>query len=159
MQNGFSEEIRAQEKLLIQEFILREQQEEVFSKQKSRFKCLQEGERNTRFFHKASIQHRHGNQMGRMKKEDGTIAETQEDLEHTLNTFFTNILEEPDWDRVEDQREVMRHIPKVITEEHNFMLMKLIEMEEVEAVIKQMADDKALGPDGFITNFFHACWN
>ena len=97
--------------------------------------------------------------MGRMKKEDGTIAETQEDLEHTLNTFFTNILEEPDWDRVEAQREVMRHIPKVITEEHNFMLMKPIEMEEFEASFKQMVNNKSLGHDGFITNFFHTYWD
>ena len=94
-----------------------------------------------------------------MKKQDGTIAETQEDLEHTLNTFFANILEEPDWDRVEAQREVMRHIPKVITEEHNFMLMKPIDMEEVEAAIKQMVDDKAPRFDGITTNLFHSCWD
>ena len=50
----------------------------------------------------------------------------------------------------------MRHIPKVITEEHNFMLMKPIEMEEVEADAKQMVDDKAPGPNGFTTNFLHA---
>ena len=50
----------------------------------------------------------------------------------------------------------MRNIPKVITEEHNFMLMKPIEMEEVEAYAKQMVDDKAPGPDGFTTSFLHA---
>ena len=50
----------------------------------------------------------------------------------------------------------MRHIPKVITEEHNFILMKPIEMEEVEADVKQMIDDKAPGPDGFTTNFLRA---
>ena len=53
----------------------------------------------------------------------------------------------------------MRHIPKVITEEHNFMLMKPIEMEEVEAYAKQMVDDKAPRPNGFTTKFFHACWD
>ena len=55
MQSGFSDEIRAQEKLLIQEFSLREKHEEVFLNQKSRVKWLQEGERNTIFFYKASI--------------------------------------------------------------------------------------------------------
>ena len=31
-------------------------------------------------------------------------------------------------------------------------------MVEVENVVKQMAKDKAPGPDGFTTNFFHAGW-
>ena len=34
----------------------------------------------------------------RMKREEGTIVKNQEELELTLNTFFTNLLEEPDWD-------------------------------------------------------------
>ena len=32
-------------------------------------------------------------------------------------------------------------------------------MEEVEEAFKQMVKDKALGPDGFIINFFHAGWD
>ena len=76
MQNDFLEEIRVQEKNLIQKFSLREKKEEVFWRQKSKFKWVQEGECNTRFFCKAAIQHRQGNQMEIMKKEDGTIPET-----------------------------------------------------------------------------------
>ena len=55
IQSSFSDEIRTQEKIVIQKFSLREQQEEVFWNQKYRFKWIQQGERNTRFFHKASI--------------------------------------------------------------------------------------------------------
>ena len=32
-------------------------------------------------------------------------------------------------------------------------------MDEVETVVNKMAKDKASGPDGFTTNFFHASWN
>ena len=39
------------------------------------------------------------------------------------------------------------------------MLMKPIELEEVEVAVKQMMNDKALGPDGFTTKFFHDCWH
>ena len=87
------------------------------------------------------------------------MIDNQEDLEHTLNTIFANLLEEPYRDQNVAQRDVLWHIPKVIMEYHNFMLMKPIEMEEVEATIKKMVDDKALGPDGFTTNLFHACWD
>ena len=78
MNSRFSEELRIQEKLLIQEFSQREQQEEVYWNHKARVKWLHEGERNTSFCHKAAIQHRQGNRMHRLKMEDGNIVETQE---------------------------------------------------------------------------------
>ena len=59
----------------------------------------------------------------------------------------------------EAQREVFSHIPKIITEDHNQILCKSIEMAEVETAMNQMAKDKASGPDGFTANFFHASWN
>jgi len=54
---------------------------------------------------------------------------------------------------------VFRHIPKLITDEHNHMLEKSIEMTEAEVAIKKMVKDKASGPDGFTMIFFHACWD
>ena len=101
MKKGFIEEVRTEDKTLLQEFILRNKQEEILWKQKSRIRWLQEGECNTKFFHKATIQHRHGNHMVRLKMVDGTHAETQEELELTLNDFFVDLMEEPDYDRNE----------------------------------------------------------
>ena len=66
--------------------------------------------------------------MERLKKEDGSIAETQEDLENTLNHYFANLLQESNKYREEAQREVLRYIPKLITEDHNKVLGKAIEM-------------------------------
>ena len=54
---------------------------------------------------------------------------------------------------------MLSHIPKIITEDHNQILGKAIEMVEVENDVKQMAKDKAPGPNGFTTNFFHAGWD
>ena len=96
--------------------------------------------------------------MDRLKKEDGSIAESQEELETTLNSYFAKLLQKPDKDREEAQREVLSHIPKIIMEDHNQILGKSIEMMEAENVVKQMAKDKASGPDGFTTKLFHASW-
>ena len=79
-----------------------------------------------------------------MKTYEGTIVKTQEELELTLNTFFSYLLEEPDWDWDAVQREVMWHIPKVIMEEHNFMLLKPIDMEKFQAYVKQMVNEKGI---------------
>ena len=90
-----------QEKSLLQEFIQWEQQEEVYWNQKARVKWLQEGEHNTSFFHKEAIQHWHGNQLDRLKMEDRNIAKTQEELETTFNSYFDNLMKEPEEDREE----------------------------------------------------------
>ena len=92
MINSYTEELRLQEETLMQDFNQREKQEEFYWNQKSRIKWLQEGERNTSFFHKAAIQHRQGNRMDRLKREDGSIAKTQEELETTLNSYFAKLL-------------------------------------------------------------------
>ena len=96
--------------------------------------------------------------MDRLKKEDGSIDDSQEELETTLNSYFTKLLQEPDRDREESQWEVLIHIPKIIMDDHNQILGKAIEMMEVETVVKQMEKDKAPVPDRFTTNFFHAGW-
>ena len=54
---------------------------------------------------------------------------------------------------------MLSHIPKLITDDHNQILGKAIEIMEVMTAVKQMEKDKAPGPDGFTTNFFHACWD
>ncbi len=51
--------------------------------------------------------------------------------------------------------EVLQHIPKIITDDHNFMLMKPIDLEEVEMVVKKITVDNAPGLDGFTTSFFY----
>ena len=47
----------------------------------------------------------------------------------------------------------------LITAEHNQLLLKPIEMNELEGIVKKMVVDKAPGPDSFTTNFFQECWN
>ena len=39
------------------------------------------------------------------------------------------------------------------------MLTKLVVMQEFEEVVNQMALGKALGLDGFTSNFFHYLWD
>ena len=77
----------------------------------------------------------------------------------TLNGFYVDLLEEPDINCQEAQEQVLNHIPKVIMVDHNILLMKPIDMDELEAVVKQLAANKAHRPDRFTTNFFHSCWD
>jgi len=53
---------------------------------------------------------------------------------------------------------IIRNIPKVIIEEHNQLLLRPVNMQEVEIAVRQLKDGKAPGPDRFTTNFFHNFW-
>ena len=97
-QSGFSPKIREKERLLLQEFSQCEQQEEIYWIQKARVKWIQEGERNTSFFHKSAINNRKRNRLTRLQTEEGNIVESQKYLERMVNSFFSNLLEEPDKD-------------------------------------------------------------
>ena len=155
---GPSTELKDQEWTLLQELNLKVKQEEVLFEQKSRNHWLRDGDRNTKFFHKATIQHRQCNRIVRLKKEDGSVVEKQKEIEETLNSYYADLLEEPNVDRRQAQSEIFRHIPRIITQEHNQILMRPVEMPELEEVVKQMARDKSPGPDGFTTNFFQEGW-
>ncbi len=58
-----------------------------------------------------------------------------------------------------DINKITQNIPKIITEEHNSLLIKPISMQEVEEAVQNMKEGKAPGPDGFTANFFHKFWD
>ena len=48
--------------------------------------------------------------------------------------------------------EILEHIPSLVSQEKNKLLLKPIEMEELEEAVKQLKNDKAPGPYDFTTN-------
>lgn len=54
---------------------------------------------------------------------------------------------------------ILQNIPKLITEEHNLLLLKPTNLQEVENVVHQLKIGKAPGPDGFTSDFFHNFWD
>eukprot|EP00253_Pinus_taeda_P035520 PITA_35520 len=66
--------------------------------------------------------------------------------------------QEPNINRTEEIETIVSNIPRLITEEHNTLLLKPINLEEVEAAVKLLKTGKAPGPDGFTSNFFQHFW-
>ena len=94
-----------------------------------------------------------------MKSTKGHILESQNDIKQELVTFFVDLLSESDEERARDTATIMRNIPKMVTPEHNALLMRAIKREEVEEVVFQMEKGKASGLDSFTVNFFQQCWD
>jgi len=60
---GRSEELSQKEQITENKILERDQQEETLWRQKSRVRWLKEGEKNTKFFHKTTVQRRMTNQI------------------------------------------------------------------------------------------------
>ncbi|MQL83629.1 hypothetical protein Taro_016132 [Colocasia esculenta] len=64
-------------------------QEEVFWRQKSRIKWLQEGDKNTKFFHAYAISQRRHSVILALYREDGTRIDRKEDIAAMFITYFS----------------------------------------------------------------------
>ena len=95
------------------------------------------------------------NNIAFVNNRQGDRLEVHEDVEHEFKEYFQDILREPPGDRNQAIHSVTQHIPKIITAEHNNMLLRPVTLQEVEEVMTQLKDGKAPGPDGFTANFFH----
>lgn len=119
---------------------------------------IKKGERNTKFFHKSTIAHRANNRITKLIDPQGTEKNTHEKMEDVLVQQFQSIAEENMAERSHFTKRFTQHIPKLVTKEDNHNLNRPVSEEEVNEVIKEMHNGKALGPDCFNVDFFKSCW-
>jgi len=50
-------------------------------------------------------------------------------------------------------------VPKIITEDHNQLLLRLVSPQEVDLAMIQRKEGKSPGSDSFTTTFFHSFWD
>eukprot|EP00253_Pinus_taeda_P035368 PITA_35368 len=155
---GRLEESCKTEGILISKLEERRKQEEILWRQKSRINWLREGERNTKFFHHARVQHRQRNRILSIKNEAGERVIEQEGIEKVLVDYHKDILTEPENDRGAAIENICKEIPKMVREEKNKALMRVVTIEELEEIVMNMKKGKAPGPDRFTTEFFQAGW-
>eukprot|EP00253_Pinus_taeda_P006105 PITA_06105 len=155
---GCTEEQIQQEQTLWNQIEERQKQEEILWRQKSRISWLKEGEKNTKFFHRSTIQRRMHNKITFVENQQGERVEDHEGMEKEFTGYFRDILQEPNGNRDEAIREITQHVPKIINDDHNTQLLQPVSTKEVEEAMAQLKDGKAPGPDGFTANFFHEFW-
>lgn len=83
----------------------------------------------------------------------------QEDIEKELTNHFKIVHQEPATDRQSAINEILQHIPRLITEEHNQLLLRLVTLTEVEEASNQLKAGKASGPNGFTSNIYYHFWD
>lgn len=142
---------RAQAKVDFEEAAV---QKEISMKQKSRNEWLKAGDRNTHFFHKTAPDRRRANQIKQLFI-DGVLVSEKEPIVDHITSFYSNLFTEeiPQRPRIGDV-----HLPHLSEVDANNLESPITE-DEVLIALKNLANDKAPGPDGFPIVFFQKCWS
>ena len=85
--------------------------------------------------------------------------EDHAEIEKELIDHFQAVHQEPPLGRGPTIDKITQNIRKIITDEHNQLLLHPVSRQEVALAMKKLKDGKAPGPDGFTTTFCHHFWD
>ena len=102
MEFGWDIDLKEEKKDLDAQLEVRERQEDIFWKQKSRIKWLQEGEKNTKLFHNSVVHNRLGMKIHKIKRANRTQVETREEVEEELSSYFKGIMTKDNYSREQE---------------------------------------------------------
>ena len=80
-------------------------------------------------------------------------------MEDMLVRNFKDMVTEPNPNREANIQRITAHIPSKVIREQNLALMRVITMEEVEEVVKNLPKQKSPRPDDFTVEFYQATWS
>ncbi|XP_057790955.1 uncharacterized protein LOC131008071 [Salvia miltiorrhiza] len=147
----FDEEVEAQARLSTK--LLRK---DLLLKQKSRIRWLNDGDRNTSFFHnsiKARKKQLHIPQL----RIDGTDSYDQDEIAAHIVRYFSNLFADSTGNAVTTD-DVRYLVNTTVSQAQNNLLTCIPMDEEIKAAVFELGGDSAAGPDGFTWVFFQHCW-
>lgn len=133
--------------------------EERVINQRAKIHWLEVGDGNNKSYHRAAKVREVRNSIREIKRLDGSIADTQEDIKKEAVDHFYNFLTHTPLDFREASVEELKLILNYeCSEEDRSMLTRGVTEEEVKRVLFSMPADKSPGPDGYTSEFFKASW-
>ena len=158
--DGLTPDLYVKQKVLQAEWEELCGREEDYWRQKSWESWLQEGDKNTKFFHMAVKQRRASKtifQIGSLDSND--ILSNATSIQNEGVKFFKDLLAPAPNDQPSHvlTEEMLSTIPSLITSQDNAFLIRPFTLVEIKDVVFSMSSDKALGPDGFTAGFFQKC--
>ena len=127
----------------------------MYWKQRAHVKWLEKGDKNTSFFHASCSERRKNNFIGKLRREDGSWVEGEEEKKCFISNYFVQLF------RSQGSHDTERLLSKVnmkVTEAMNEMLSMDYTVEEVKAALDGIGDLKAPGPDGMPAIFYKKFW-
>ncbi|XP_039120313.1 uncharacterized protein LOC120256691 [Dioscorea cayenensis subsp. rotundata] len=129
-------------------------QEELYWKQRSRLRWLQEGDENTKYFHSVANGRKNTNFIPSVKVGEVSVSEVREIGKVFENQFRALFGQQRPFRFKADLNRLLRNKARVDLSH----LERPFSMEEVKKAVFDLGSDKAPGPDGFPMMFFKIFW-
>ncbi|KAL2248543.1 UNVERIFIED_CONTAM: putative ribonuclease H protein [Sesamum indicum] len=127
--------------------------EESYWKQKAACKWLEEGEKNTKYFHSLTKKKRKQSRIYKIQHNGATLTKA-EDIKVSVVDYFTQAFTRDDTVSVDN----LHWVPNILSEEDRHQLNATPTIEDVKTIIFDMCPHSTAGPDGFSAHFFQCCW-
>jgi ribonuclease HI/exonuclease III len=132
--------------------------EEVYWRMKSRALWLQDGDKNTAFFHKHAQSRANYNSIEEIHWQEQVFNDAHS-IKEVAHNYFKDLYSADPMDQLDPLAYPISEVPSLITEEDNIMLNRPITDKEIKKAVFRMHPDKAPGPDGFTVRFLTQCWD
>ncbi|CAL8995128.1 unnamed protein product [Prunus brigantina] len=130
--------------------------EALFWQQKSRIQWLQEGDRNTKFFHMTTVIRRRRNKIERLKNEEGVWVEDAVQMKGLAVKYFSNLFSQSNC--LSTDITIPNLFPGVNSLDLNG-LWRPVTAEEIKISLFNIGSLKAPGVDGFPASFYQFNWD
>ncbi|XP_027086455.2 uncharacterized protein [Coffea arabica] len=121
--------------------------EEIYWSQKARVKWLQEGDKNTSFFHASVMSRRKQNRINGLKRRSGEWCRNEGEIGEEIVDYFQQLFTT---DSPTDFSAILEEIPQSITADMNRKLTRPVSDQEISHAVNSMHPNKAPGPDAFV---------
>ena len=129
--------------------------EEKMWKQRSRALRLQEGDKNTLYFHSRATHRYRRNKICELRDQMGQMCTDEEEIAQILTSYYHDLFTSASPCNLD---QAVADIPCSVTTDMNNMLQMVYTWEEVDRAMFQMKALKAPGPDGMPPLFFQHYW-
>ncbi|XP_057781613.1 uncharacterized protein LOC130999897 [Salvia miltiorrhiza] len=129
----------------------------VHMQQQSRIAWLNDGDRNTAFFHRM-LKYCHSGLMISHLDIDGVAEYDQSAIESHIVDHFTTLFSQGEADEI-DLAHLEANIDLQVSLEQNKELIEIPSDLEISNSVLNMDAHSAPGPDSFAGMFYHTCWN
>ncbi|KAL4278813.1 hypothetical protein GQ457_03G026150 [Hibiscus cannabinus] len=129
--------------------------EEIYWEQRARANWLQNGDRNTRFFHQYANHRKRRNRIEGLVTDDGVFHDDMAEVKEIAVSYFSNLFTTVG---VQDPSDILHGVPTSIDASMNQSLMRDFTSDEVFAALNSMSPLKASGADGLGAVFYQRFW-
>ncbi|PWA66526.1 RNA-directed DNA polymerase, eukaryota, Reverse transcriptase zinc-binding domain protein [Artemisia annua] len=156
-QDPTNKELRKKGTSVLNEYNEALQDEEKLLCQKAKVDWLNEGDKNSAYFHKVLKGKLNRNRIHNICCEDGTIANGDQ-VGIQFEKHFENFLGTKS-EAIQMGDEIDSLFTKKVSEVEAMEMSRMVSEEEVKNALFDIDDNKAPGPDGYTSKFFKKAWS